>query len=344
MRRPRSGPGAVAEPSTRLPWLQARSPDDRICPFLRAVADDDGLGFPVEAPDAANRCASMREAVPQSLRQQELVCLTAAHVNCPRYLRGAAAATDAAPVTVRQKAVITPAISAALVILALSFGASVVFGLANGGLVIPSGGSASPAAASLPAVGVGSSARPAASATATSAPTSPVPSASSTTRPIAEAQRPAQRVARRDASSQPDHHAVGEPGDDVDPLQAAQGVSRQAELLDLHGPLGRQPLQHRPLLRRAAQAGQDAQPLDEDPEPASGQEADPPEPDPLVAGRQAAATRRPSPQGRRRRPAAPGLAPGHPDHPVCLRPVTTCRNGIDVGRLGGRMARSGAKW
>jgi hypothetical protein len=129
---------SAADQTTSLPWLQARSLDDRICPFLRAVADDDSLGFPVEAPDPANRCASMREAVPQSLRQQELVCLTASHTNCPRYLRGAVVAGDVSTPRVRTKAVLTPAISAALIILALSFGASVVFGLANGGLVMPS--------------------------------------------------------------------------------------------------------------------------------------------------------------------------------------------------------------
>ena len=44
---------------------------------------------PSKRPTPANRCAALREAVPQSLRQQELVCLTTGHVNCPRYLRGA---------------------------------------------------------------------------------------------------------------------------------------------------------------------------------------------------------------------------------------------------------------
>ncbi len=141
-----SSPGV--EPATSLPWLQARSPDERICPFLRAVADDDGLGFPVESPDAANRCAAMHDAVPQSLRQQELVCLTPSHVNCPRYLRGAAATSEPVTAAVRPKAILTPAISAALVILALSFAASVVFGLANGGLAMPSKAAATGPAAS----------------------------------------------------------------------------------------------------------------------------------------------------------------------------------------------------
>ena len=60
-----------------LPMLDDRSPDPTICPFLRAIDDEDELGLPVEAPDPANRCAALREPVPQSLRQQELVCLTA---------------------------------------------------------------------------------------------------------------------------------------------------------------------------------------------------------------------------------------------------------------------------
>ena len=65
-----------------------RSPNAWVCPFLRAIDDDDALGLPVESPDPANRCAALHDAVPQSLRQQELVCLTSGHVNCPRYLRG----------------------------------------------------------------------------------------------------------------------------------------------------------------------------------------------------------------------------------------------------------------
>src|SRR6476646_2605006 len=68
-----------------------RSPNAWVCPFLRAVGDDGRPGPPIEVPDVANRCASAAESVPQSLRQQELVCLTSGHVNCPRYLRGSVA-------------------------------------------------------------------------------------------------------------------------------------------------------------------------------------------------------------------------------------------------------------
>jgi hypothetical protein len=79
------------------PWLERlelRSPDPAVCPFLRALDDKDELALPIAAPDALNRCAALREAIPQSLRQQELVCLTSGHVNCPRYLRGAMAAAE----------------------------------------------------------------------------------------------------------------------------------------------------------------------------------------------------------------------------------------------------------
>ena len=74
-----AGPGPVGEDHSPNAW---------VCPFLRAIDDADALGLPIESPDPANRCAALPDAVPQSLRQQELVCLTSGHVNCPRYLRG----------------------------------------------------------------------------------------------------------------------------------------------------------------------------------------------------------------------------------------------------------------
>ena len=90
-----------------------RSPNTWVCPFLRSIDDDRSLGRPVDVPDPANRCASMSDAVPQSLRQQELVCLTSGHVNCPRYLRGSHAPTE--PVVAARTQVVTPAIAGSVV-------------------------------------------------------------------------------------------------------------------------------------------------------------------------------------------------------------------------------------
>jgi LysM repeat protein len=114
-----------------------RSPNPRVCPFLRAVDDADRLDRPVEAPDAINRCAALREPVPQSLRQQELVCLSSGHVNCPRYLRGSLGTTEV-PVRVRPvRAVsVTPATAGALVLFVAAFVVSLGFVVANGGLAL----------------------------------------------------------------------------------------------------------------------------------------------------------------------------------------------------------------
>jgi LysM domain-containing protein len=126
----------IPDPSSWLPALDGRSTTPGICPFLRAVGADDGIGFPFESPNVANRCAALHEPVPQSLRQQELVCLTASHINCPRYLRGALVASEA-PSRRRVSPVLTPAITVALAVLVLSFGVSVAFVVANGGLTLP---------------------------------------------------------------------------------------------------------------------------------------------------------------------------------------------------------------
>ena len=112
-----------------------RSPNAWVCPFLRSIDEDDALGLPVESPDPANRCAALRDAVPQSLRQQELVCLTSGHVNCPRYLRGSVGADEP---TERVHAVrsVTPAIAGSLALFAAAFLISLTFVVANGGLVL----------------------------------------------------------------------------------------------------------------------------------------------------------------------------------------------------------------
>jgi hypothetical protein len=118
----------------RLPLLEDRSPDPEICPFLRAADATDRLVAPVETPDAANRCAALGDAVPQSLRQQELVCLSSGHVNCPRYLRGAVVVAETPEPVVSPGRSMSPAMLASLLALVLSASASVAFVMARGGL------------------------------------------------------------------------------------------------------------------------------------------------------------------------------------------------------------------
>jgi LysM repeat protein len=84
-------------------------------------------------PDSINRCAAYGEAVPQSLRQQELVCLTTRHVDCPRYLEAAAPGRKAPPA--RR---VTRAVLAAIGILLATAAASFAFVLVRGGVSLPS--------------------------------------------------------------------------------------------------------------------------------------------------------------------------------------------------------------
>src|SRR5258705_4917299 len=114
------------------------STNPAICPFLRAV-EDGGLGSPVEAPDPSNRCTAIGSPTPQSGRQQELVCLTRGHSNCPRYLRGAQVLTQPATGAVISGGPSIAVVLAAL-ILAVAASLSVGFLLVRGGfdLALPS--------------------------------------------------------------------------------------------------------------------------------------------------------------------------------------------------------------
>jgi hypothetical protein len=131
---------AITHPTTAD---EVHSAHPWVCPFLRAVDERERLVLPLEAPDPANRCAALREPVPQSLRQQELVCLTRGHVNCPRYLRGSLG-TREPPVREPQHRTVTPAIAGALTVFAAAFLVSLAFVVSNGGLELT-------AAASTPA-------------------------------------------------------------------------------------------------------------------------------------------------------------------------------------------------
>jgi LysM domain len=178
-----------------LPTIDSRSDDPRICPFLRAIDDQDRLDPPLEVPHPLNRCAALKGPVPQSLRQQELVCLSSGHVNCPRYLRGSVGmGTVAMRVRGQASVQVTPATAGALAVLVLAFVTSMAFVVANGGIALtaavdtpaPSGGVLGAVETGLPSTEPTATPRSSPSPTPTAAPTptaSPVPSPTPTATP-----------------------------------------------------------------------------------------------------------------------------------------------------------------
>lgn len=144
---PPQRPGAAGSVRPALPILDdaSRSPDPSICPFFRREVDGK-LFAPIEEPDEDNRCAAIGAARPQSTRQQELVCLTSAHADCPRYLRGALLLAEP---PARRTPAMPRATVAALLILVLSAGISFGFVVQRGGIDLPvttGGSTASPIA------------------------------------------------------------------------------------------------------------------------------------------------------------------------------------------------------
>jgi hypothetical protein len=123
-------------PVALLSTLEGRSPYVTTCAFLRAALEDGSLDIPVEEPDYANRCASFGDPKPQSLRQQELVCLTSSHADCPRYVRGAVATHDRMTAATVARRVSRP-ILLSVIALGLSVGASLAFVVGRGGLDLP---------------------------------------------------------------------------------------------------------------------------------------------------------------------------------------------------------------
>jgi LysM repeat protein len=116
---------------------EPRADDAAICPFLR---HERGalVAAPLPVPDAANACIATGEPRPQSLRQQELLCLHLSHADCPRYLRGGNAGSEAIVDTARRASRLPRATGAALLVLVLSAGLSFGFVLRRGGIELPS--------------------------------------------------------------------------------------------------------------------------------------------------------------------------------------------------------------
>jgi hypothetical protein len=194
------------QPVSRIGWSRAglpvmvglsdaedRSPNPETCPFFRSVDAAGSLAAPIESPDPANRCAAIERPLPQSVRQQELVCLTAGHVNCPRYLRGALASHHAAAAPVARQGPSSPVL-ASVIVLVLSATASVGFLLARGGLALalPSGSpDGSPPASQVAVASPPATPTPRPTATPSPSPTpTPEPTPSATVVPTPSATPP----------------------------------------------------------------------------------------------------------------------------------------------------------
>lgn len=184
-----------------------RSPNSDTCPFFRSIDASGAIRTPFEVPHDANRCVAVAQPTPQAIRQQQLVCLTATHLNCPRYLRGALVARQA-PQRILPRPVASPPILLATAVLVLAAVASVGFLFARGGMVLalpsstPGGAAAASASAppsleptpaapsptplATPAASATPSPPPAATATPTAAPPSPTPPPVATPRPTSD--------------------------------------------------------------------------------------------------------------------------------------------------------------
>ncbi len=158
------------------------SPRATVCPFLRSDAGELGMTFPVETPDPSNVCTALDEPLAQSQRQQELVCLQAAHASCPRYLRGAMAAP--VPPRPAQRRLVSPAVAASLVVLVVSALISVGYVAAAGGLSAPLG-AAAPTATPSPTVAPSTVAVASPSVAAVSPSVAPTPTLAPTPAPTA---------------------------------------------------------------------------------------------------------------------------------------------------------------
>ena len=108
------------------------------CPHLRAAAAD-GFDAPVPRPDPANRCTAAGDR-PIGARQQALVCLSAAHLDCPRFpRRGHATVLVAVRGTTAPRgraAIALPTVLASIVLVA-SLVAAFAFTASRGSLSLP---------------------------------------------------------------------------------------------------------------------------------------------------------------------------------------------------------------
>lgn len=130
-------------PSPFRPTPDREADGDAICRFFAAELADGTIVPPNPHVASANRCVALGDPLPQSSRQQELVCLTSAHVNCPRYLRGLLVAATPPPAARREP--ISPAVIGSALVLAAALAASFGFLAVRGGFALDlAAGSAPP--------------------------------------------------------------------------------------------------------------------------------------------------------------------------------------------------------
>jgi hypothetical protein len=156
-----------------------------LCPFFRSVEVDGALRAPIEAPDGANRCAAFGPPRRQSALQQELVCLTTGHTDCPRYMQGVARVREAAIRRERLRRLARP-MTGAIAFLVLSAAASFSFVITRGGLTLPEGRVAGLSETPEPAVAAAPTASPAEPTAAPTVPPSLEPSVAPTAPPSTE--------------------------------------------------------------------------------------------------------------------------------------------------------------
>jgi hypothetical protein len=187
------GPDAGSTAGTRSPIPFRPQPVETeqpaVCRFLAREEADGSLGPPASTVDPGHRCVALVDPLPQSARQQELVCLTGAHTTCPRYLRGILIVEPPPPASTREP-LSTAVIAAALVFVA-AIAASFAFLAVRGGFEFaaatapqPSEVALAPLPSSTPTPGPTVAPRPTTTATPTPPPT-PTPTAAPTATPTA---------------------------------------------------------------------------------------------------------------------------------------------------------------
>ncbi|HEY8437990.1 MAG TPA: LysM peptidoglycan-binding domain-containing protein [Candidatus Limnocylindrales bacterium] len=119
-----------------------------ICQFLATQAPDGSIGPPLRTVDPSHRCVALSDPVAQSPQQQHLVCLSAGHVDCPRYLRGVLLAGMPPPRPERQP--VSPAIVGATLVLLGAIAASFGFLAVRGNIDLVASTSTTPPVAALP--------------------------------------------------------------------------------------------------------------------------------------------------------------------------------------------------